>query len=1109
MHWLRPSKVNESMQRFLSTRANGTCEWILKDAVFKNWLNCAFLPLQERVLMIDGAPGCGKSVLGSFIYNTLENQGNHHMTIQAAVLYFSFSENDMERHTLDACVRTLFSQLLEQANSQELLPLLTSLTEKGNPTTMELFNAFQRAIETYSKPVRAIIDGVDECSDPKDVTGEYLLEKLPLSPNLKILVLGQPRTMVKFRTRVRGKQYPKISITSQTNLNDIRAVIDRGISQSTILSKSLVRDKILATLLDEADGMFLWVNLMLEYLSASLCDDEVLTRLADLPRGLEQSYISVLARLSARLDKHQKRLVGHLFAFATCCGRALKFEEVQYAYALATKPDSESATLESFMLRIQPDDIVDLCGGLVLFTNGALRLMHNSVRTFLIRPQEEWIDVQHSALNDFRVDPTSSHRLLSKTCLRYFQEVDLTQLQWEHLSSLDLVDVQQPFLNYACAYTAYHINRSDFDTEEVFETTSAFIESDNSMHTLEYFFVHGINDSSLQTQVELWALLDVVRSNTKTPEIVSSLELRLKKRNDIDSDFRGLNSHTIGRNVFREAFVSFVDQARSERQPQLRSRPHGVEPRDCNNTDSTSQNLAMTGRVHHELNFNPSNEPLLRNRLPRFLGRSEIASVTNRVDGLMQVPIDLGLGGQLHSIVRILQHAALPRMIVDPFHALWNLIKRKAATMPLIHLAAVTLFHHAYERNDEAFEIGNICLQRMGDSETTLYLIVRCLMGAIAYKVGKDELAIKHSEYAIPKMDALLGPTRFTLYNAKMFLADSYESVGRHSDAVALLKGLVKDRSVIRMVDKKRQARTYLHLSQSVYSAGNDREAIVFLRKYLKISGEIKAGSMWNEDRDVRNAHCFLAQLCYNLSDYDETLMSIKRWEKMVEEAGIPPKSSEAKELKRLRAMIHCRRLDTSKRSQSLAEEALWDYIQHNCDTYGTDACVKARQDWFIMLSDCEAFVPEDTIKIYNKFWDTYTAFHKAQGFDFGTRICSSFGYACYDLARLHQKINQHAEARNMLLQSLTAFRDTEAYQRHRLLLHIHLSVSETNLGNYSAAQTAADEVLLLLEKYTWSSHDRILFLRDLMELKLQKCYQLRGIAQPQLSLPSVLHALP
>lgn len=144
----------------------------MKDPIFQHWLRCTLVPLEERVLIIDGAPGCGKSVLGSFIYNALENQGSHQITIQTAVLYFSFSANDIDRQTLDACIRTLFSQLLEQTSDQELLPLLVGLMEKGNPTTTILFNAFQRAIEIYQKPLRVIIDGIDECSDPKDITAK-------------------------------------------------------------------------------------------------------------------------------------------------------------------------------------------------------------------------------------------------------------------------------------------------------------------------------------------------------------------------------------------------------------------------------------------------------------------------------------------------------------------------------------------------------------------------------------------------------------------------------------------------------------------------------------------------------------------------------------------------------------------------------------------------------------------------------------------------------------------------------------------------------------------------------------------------------------------------
>lgn len=444
MRWLQPSSVYECLHRNLALRANGTCEWILSNPEFHNWVNDNSTST-PKTLIIHGTAGCGKSVLGSFIHRTLQQDKVRQTTKKPITLFFSFSASEMDRRTLDSLARTFLSQLLEQAEDDKLLLLLNGLMEKGPPPTSDMFNALSEAIELLSGPVKAIVDGVDECSDSRDDIYQYLISGFHARTNLDIILLGQTHSISRFLPEL---YISAIHITPEINSDDMRTIVNHELTRSTLLSSSGVRDNVFTTLLSRADGMFLWVKLMLDYLGASLCDDEVLTRLSDLPYGLEESYTLILDRLANRLDKHQQRLVGYLLSFVTICGRPMSIDEVQHAYALAIKPESHGAQsgLDAFLLRLRSEDIVDICGGLLTFSNGVFHLVHNSARDFLTRPEEDWIEARNPRMHQFRVDPVKSHRLLGNICLRYFRDVDLSQLQWEDLASLDLLDAQQPML---------------------------------------------------------------------------------------------------------------------------------------------------------------------------------------------------------------------------------------------------------------------------------------------------------------------------------------------------------------------------------------------------------------------------------------------------------------------------------------------------------------------------------------------------------------------------------------------------------------------------------------------------------------------------------------
>jgi len=681
-------------------------------------------------------------VLSSFIYDRLKQTDNQQNSREGLVLFFSFSAVDANRQSLDSLARTLLSQFLEHDQHGVLLPLFNSLMEKGPQSTSEMFSVLRKAALLLKKPITSVIDGIDECSDPVEDVFSRLLDLSHSQKNVGFILLGRSHAFSKALKSTLDAR--SICITSELNRDDIRAVVDVNLARCHSLSTSKVRDAVSTSLLAKADGMFLWVRLMLDYLSTAACDDEILTRLTDLPHGLEQSYRLILTRLVARLDKHQQQLVPALLSFAAVSGRPLEMEELRSTYALVVKPTSVQTTsvqttsvqttssLERFILRLQPDDIINLCGGLLTFSGGSFRLVHNSARDYLTRPVEEWAEGDDQLRRIFRIDPAVSHRVLGDACLRYLAEVDYSQLQWESVPSLDVLGSERPFLPYACLFVAYHLNRSERTPSQVQEALLLLLDSDQCFFALEYLFLLGINDTSTTMQVEIGMLLHTLSGE---PDGFSKLMLIFKPRLEQEylyriSKFGESDPRTERWASYHDALLSFLslDEASEYRtqiasngigtgQPHssiIKNLRHGSEQSASSSvtddaidagltSDDTAKNVQRENQVSISRRMNLASDIPMERDVSRSIRNPDLVH-SSRLPQSVKTGVELHrfiqslpdshiipLGRQFELSVKLFQHLATSRLL-DPLKTLWQLIKQKASSLPVLHLVAVGWF---------------------------------------------------------------------------------------------------------------------------------------------------------------------------------------------------------------------------------------------------------------------------------------------------------------------------------------------------------------------------------------------------------------------------------
>ena len=614
---------------------------------------------QDRLLVISGTHGCGKSVLASSIVVTLEKDQQH-------TLFFAFSSSDGGRQTSENLVRTLLWQLLHLTTSKESVDTIHHLRLDGQPTVLELWDTFSCIASSLVKPVYCIIDGIDECIDFNHTVPKKLIHILGICPNLRILLLGRPNVI---QVNSDNPDFGAIDITSTLLNQDIETFINNEIAKSDILSLPELREDVFKTLKDKSEGMFLWVRLMVDDLRKSSSKAEFKERLLKLPRGLEEAYRLVFLRLSRKLDKYELRLAQNVLAFIIVSCRPLDFDELRYAHALQCRSSEIVAQpLEEYLLLQQPQKLLDLSGGLVSINDGCLRLIHSSVRDFLIRPEDQWVCEPDQAVLDFRIDVTQAHRSFAWLCLDYLrmEKEEEQVLKPDTSQSIRTLRDKYPLLDYATMYACYHLNRSGPPSSITLAKIEDIVESAQSVFWIEHFAHLLFEDLTLDSQLdEFEALQDRMADAGLDKRFFSIIENCSTK--ELAGQMRNLGKNNDPRT---EQWEMFLNLAKDEQFTEI-SQKKGNEARDSVLEPSTAS-------LHLQTPFSNSRPS------------SEDPSATmSRIMDLLKGQTSIPIAHQIEIFLRLQWSLRKIRVLIDPLKILFQLILRRASGIPVYALLAI------------------------------------------------------------------------------------------------------------------------------------------------------------------------------------------------------------------------------------------------------------------------------------------------------------------------------------------------------------------------------------------------------------------------------------
>ncbi|KAL8992388.1 MAG: hypothetical protein Q9169_007138 [Polycauliona sp. 2 TL-2023] len=314
-------------RKLMGLRHEGTGTWILRNESFRNWYDAA----RSSTLCCFGIPGCGKTILASFIVDKIQSDP---VSPNASIVYYYCDYADMRTLSAENILGTLLKQFLSNGQLSEDLEKKFPPGYGDHEQTLGTYDLIDLICMGISKRSLTfiVIDGLDECEKPcrKEIQG--LLARLQGIDNSSIKLFISCRQEDPLLRSLHG--VPTIELTPTALEDDIRAFVAASVSSRIASGELRIRNPSLVgevtdELVNKAHGMFLWVFFQLDDLSEAPSNALVREVLKNLPDGLVETY----ERISGKIlrDNIKRDLVRKIFRWMVCARRPLEVEEIREA----------------------------------------------------------------------------------------------------------------------------------------------------------------------------------------------------------------------------------------------------------------------------------------------------------------------------------------------------------------------------------------------------------------------------------------------------------------------------------------------------------------------------------------------------------------------------------------------------------------------------------------------------------------------------------------------------------------------------------------------------------------------------------------------------------
>ncbi len=412
-----------------SMHAQFTCEWFSKPML-------DFIRSSDKALWIEGAAGCGKSMLCGWIVESLQNPvGGQTFAVLSHVVDPILSSEILVSCLLKGLLRQAYEQNPGQRSLQTALAKAqdTAVTSECPGADINaLWEAFEIVCEATPRQSMIVIDGLSELSGDDGLVTECLkrlLDSISKSPMIRLLLLSrslvQPPDIV---TR-------RFAINSSHNHQDIRRVLEQIVPTGS----SGQTQGAITWILNRASGNFLWCILAFRYWRSKQDNDRPV-QVESLPRSLDATLSVIISGIAFASPSVRLLLLASVVA-----ARPLSVAEVQSLLNI----DLVNRTCIRQDLDIR--NLIDQnCESVMVIENDMIQFRHHLVKQAVCEHAERKL---RSSLNDIHIELAS--RLLLYLRLTDTPHVELSLAPIASAIVEELLR-SNPLLAYALQYWTYH-----------------------------------------------------------------------------------------------------------------------------------------------------------------------------------------------------------------------------------------------------------------------------------------------------------------------------------------------------------------------------------------------------------------------------------------------------------------------------------------------------------------------------------------------------------------------------------------------------------------------------------------------------------------------------
>ncbi|KAL9119276.1 MAG: hypothetical protein Q9187_004168 [Circinaria calcarea] len=449
LEWLSEVNYRDHHHTIQQKTVKGSGQWLLGTDQYNHWRNAQ----QNSILWLRGNVGTGKTCLVSVVIDKLiQDCANEGEAERIVFFYCSRTEEHSDRREPIQVLRSLVKQLLQSVVDQPTIfnVVRSQYEEKRHSGSGGLY--IEECIQVIAEMTKLyqciiVVDGLDECEPEiryKLFEAFNSILQRATEKRLK-LFLSSRDSERDINIHFNGKPY--IQINSGDNADDIEKYIRHEVDKNIhrlLYGRTLdggkvtpeLENQIISSLIEKADGMFLWVNLQLRALwnpnSRLFSQEHVEYKLSRLPSTLEATYDEIYNKIFD-VDTISHIQAKRAFKWLLCPLRLLPANE--YCKAVSIDPNKRGGSDNG---NLQPQDIVELCNNLVIYKESLdiVDFSHLSVREYLL------------ARKDYEYLPDLVHAQLAMSCLSFLHQTDVRE-------SRD-IEVLGSFANYAMLYWPNH-----------------------------------------------------------------------------------------------------------------------------------------------------------------------------------------------------------------------------------------------------------------------------------------------------------------------------------------------------------------------------------------------------------------------------------------------------------------------------------------------------------------------------------------------------------------------------------------------------------------------------------------------------------------------------